>query len=208
MAPRHTRATRPDRHRRRCPAQQLCRGPRREFSAYDYSVATNSPGTTNAIVSAYELFLLGGHRPILRVPVFHESGDGRLGNERDPGAFRPLRDHLPAADTGFDQYSAPGVLPDPAGALRPIRDASAVETLRLGIRNGVRMPKPRQCHLQACQNHLGVASTDPGLPRGNDPHASLGHADAGSVIGHLKGSRPTGAGNTNAWPADRRLDSL
>ena len=30
------------------------------FLAYDYSVATNSPGTTNAIVSAYELFLLGG----------------------------------------------------------------------------------------------------------------------------------------------------
>ena len=28
--------------------------------AYDYSVATNSPGTTNALVSAYELFLLGG----------------------------------------------------------------------------------------------------------------------------------------------------
>jgi hypothetical protein len=31
-----------------------------DFLAYDYSVATNSPGTTNAIVSAYELFLLGG----------------------------------------------------------------------------------------------------------------------------------------------------
>ena len=30
------------------------------FLAYDRSVATNSPGTTNAIVSAYELFLLGG----------------------------------------------------------------------------------------------------------------------------------------------------
>ena len=30
------------------------------FLAYDYSVATNSPATTNAIVSAYELFLLGG----------------------------------------------------------------------------------------------------------------------------------------------------
>ena len=28
--------------------------------AYDYSVATSSPGTTNAIVSAYELFLFGG----------------------------------------------------------------------------------------------------------------------------------------------------
>jgi hypothetical protein len=31
-----------------------------DFLAYDRSVATNSPGTTNAIVSAYELFLLGG----------------------------------------------------------------------------------------------------------------------------------------------------
>ena len=31
-----------------------------DFLAYDYSVATNSPGTANAIVSAYELFLLGG----------------------------------------------------------------------------------------------------------------------------------------------------
>jgi hypothetical protein len=31
-----------------------------DFLAYDYSVATNSPGTTDAIVSAYELFLLGG----------------------------------------------------------------------------------------------------------------------------------------------------
>ncbi len=30
------------------------------FLAYDRSVATNSPGTTNAITSAYELFLLGG----------------------------------------------------------------------------------------------------------------------------------------------------
>lgn len=30
------------------------------FLAYDYSVATNSPASTNAIVSAYELFLLGG----------------------------------------------------------------------------------------------------------------------------------------------------
>ncbi len=30
------------------------------FLAYDYSVATNSPATNNAIVSAYELFLLGG----------------------------------------------------------------------------------------------------------------------------------------------------
>ena len=31
-----------------------------DFLAYDYSVATNSPGTINAIVSAYELFLFGG----------------------------------------------------------------------------------------------------------------------------------------------------
>ena len=31
-----------------------------DFLAYDYSVATNSPGTINASVSAYELFLFGG----------------------------------------------------------------------------------------------------------------------------------------------------
>jgi len=30
------------------------------FLAYDYSVATRSPGTTNAVTSAYELFLFGG----------------------------------------------------------------------------------------------------------------------------------------------------
>jgi hypothetical protein len=31
-----------------------------DFLAYDYSVATNSPGTADAVLSAYELFLLGG----------------------------------------------------------------------------------------------------------------------------------------------------
>ena len=95
------------------------------FLAYDRLVATNSPGSTNAIVSAYELFLLGGQPDqFFEFQSCTNPGHGPLGHQRDLGDVRSLGDPLPPAHAGFNQHSAAGVLPDPAGAVSPQVPAS------------------------------------------------------------------------------------
>ena len=89
------------------------------FLAYDRLVATNSPGSTNAIVSAYELFLLGGQPDQFFQFQSCTNLGTASGSPTPPWRCSTLGDPLPPAHAGFDEHSAAGVLPDPAGAVSP-----------------------------------------------------------------------------------------